>query len=211
VDAQEDERRRLARELHDGLGQVLTAIKFSIEILEDAPNLTAQDRERLSDIRAQLEAAMKEVREISSNLMPSVLEDFGLSPALESLCHQTAKSTGLTVRFQTQGVVERLPSSVETGLYRIAQEALTNAAKHAEATEVEVQLFTRDRSLWLTVEDDGKGFDVEGGNVRRTTPGRIGLVSMKERVAALGGILTIETRPGAGTEILVELPLPEGE
>jgi len=207
VNAQEEERRRLARELHDGLGQMLTAIKFNIEVLEDAKNLTGDDRKKLADVRGLLEGAMKETREISHNLMPSVLEDFGLGPALQVLCEQIADASGLSVRFLTHGNVERLEERLETGLYRITQEALNNTIKHAGASEIEAQLIAGEESIRLTVADNGKGFDVDEVGRRSGLSAGLGLVSMRERAVSLGGSFHLESRPGSGTEILVELPL----
>jgi PAS domain S-box-containing protein len=141
VMAQEEERRRIAREIHDSLGQMLTAIKFNVEILEDAAELQSEEeRRRVADIKSLLDTAMAEAREISYNLMPSVLLDFGLVPALQFLGEQFQKRNELRVQVHTRGVEGRLDTAIEIGLYRIAQEALNNIAKHAEAHEVNVQL-----------------------------------------------------------------------
>ena len=208
VNAQEDERRRLAREIHDGLGQILTATKFTIEVLEDAKNLTDDDRKKLAEVRALLDGAMKEAREISHNLMPSVLEDFGLDPALQVLCEQASNASKLAVRYQSHGNVQRLGDSIETGLYRIAQEALNNIIKHAAASKVDVDLAEHDDVIRLTITDDGMGFDV-GEVERRSHPNvGIGLVSMRERALSLGGTFHLDARPDSGTKILVELPVP---
>lgn len=207
VRAQEEERRRIAREIHDSLGQMLTAIKFNVEILEDAADLQMEeDRKRLVDIKTLLDNAMSEAREISYNLMPSVLVDFGLVPALQFLGEQFSKKNQLNVRVHTNGVEGRLDSSIEVGLYRIAQEALNNIAKHADAHEVNVQLIGDSNSMRLIIEDDGKGFHINRFESQTDQRRGMGLVSMRERAASFNGVLVLESHPGRGTEIIVEIP-----
>ena len=207
VQAQEEERRRIAREIHDSLGQMLTAIKFNVEILEDAAGLqTEEDRKRLLDIKALLDNAMSEAREISYNLMPSVLVDFGLVPALQFLAEQFSKSNQLNVQVHTNGVEGRVDSSIEVGLYRIAQEALNNIAKHADAREVNVQLIGDANSMRLIIEDDGKGFHMTRFEPPSNQRRGMGLVSMRERAASFNGAFVLDSHPGRGTEIIVEVP-----
>jgi PAS domain S-box-containing protein len=207
VKAQEDERRRIAREIHDSLGQMLTAIKFNVEILEDATNLQAdEDRRRITEIKSLLDNAMAEAREISYNLMPSVLVDFGLVPALQFLGEQFSKRNQLEVHVHVSRVESRLDPSIEVGLYRIVQEALTNITKHAEASTVNIQLLGDTRSIRLTVEDDGKGFLINRLEPRKDQRHGMGLVSMRERAASFGGLLMLDSHPGRGTEIIVEIP-----
>ncbi len=207
VKAQEDERRRIAREIHDSLGQMLTAIKFNVEILEDAANLQAdEDRRRIKEIKSLLDNAMAEAREISYNLMPSVLVDFGLVPAIQFLGEQFSKKSHLNVHVHVSGVESRLDPSIEVGLYRIAQEALTNITKHAEATTVNIQLLGDSKSIRLIIEDDGKGFLINRLEPRKEQRHGMGLVSMRERAASFNGLLMLESRPGRGTEIIVEIP-----
>ncbi|MGA3245625.1 MAG: PAS domain S-box protein [Bacteroidota bacterium] len=207
VRAQEEERRRIAREIHDSLGQMLTAIKFNVEILEDAAGLQLEeDRKRLTDIKSLLDNAMSEAREISYNLMPSVLVDFGLVPALQFLGEQFSKRNQLNVQVHTNGVEGRLDSSIEVGLYRIAQEALNNIAKHADAHEVNVQLIGDSNSMRLIIEDDGKGFHINRFEPRTNQRRGMGLVSMRERAASFKGVFVLDSHPGRGTEIIVEIP-----
>ncbi|MEX0602124.1 MAG: sensor histidine kinase, partial [Bacteroidota bacterium] len=207
--AQEEERRRIAREIHDGLGQILTAIKFNIEILEDTIRLNDEERKRVEDVKSLLDGVMTEAREISYNLMPSILDDFGLAPAVQHLCEQTSTRTGLKIRFQSHGLADRLHPSLETGLYRIIQEALNNITKHAEATTVEVQLIGTPASVRMMVEDDGKGIPAADSPVKNQGPGGMGLVGMRERVSSFRGTFHLESRPGHGTEIHVEIPLTD--
>ena len=212
VQAQEEERRRIAREIHDSLGQMLTAIKFNVEILEDAAGLqTEDDSKRLVDIKGLLDNAMAEAREISYNLMPSVLVDFGLVPALQFLCEQFSKSNQLSVKMHTNGVEGRFDSSIEVGLYRIAQEALNNIAKHADAREINVQLIGDAKSTRLIIEDDGKGFHVSRFEPQSGQRRGMGLVSMRERAASFNGMFMLDSHPGRGTEIIVEVPRTDSE
>lgn len=208
--AQEEERRRIAREIHDSLGQMLTAIKFNIEILEDAADLQDEEnRRRIGDIKSLLDNAMAEAREISYNLMPSVLVDFGLVPALQLLCEQFSKRNNLKVYVHTSGINSRLDPTMEIGLYRIAQEALNNVAKHAAALEVNVQLIGSPKTIKLMIEDDGEGFHVHRLDPRSVKRHGMGLVSMRERAASFNGIFTLDSSPGRGTEIIIEVPLTD--
>ncbi|MEX2190272.1 MAG: PAS domain S-box protein [Bacteroidota bacterium] len=203
--AQEDERRRIAREIHDGLGQMLTAVKFNVEILEDFPGLGEAEKKRFEEIKGLLDNVMTEARDISYNLMPSVLEDFGLSPALQLFCETFANRLKVKVSYQAHGINGRFDDALEVNLYRIAQEALTNIVKHAEASTIEVQLLGNDQGVRMSIEDDGKGFFP----LMPRTPsseGGMGILSMRERAAAFGGTLTIESAPGKGTTILVDIP-----
>ena len=207
VQAQEDERRRIAREIHDGLGQMLTAIKFNLEILEDMITVGREGQDRIHDMKGLLDDVMKEAREISHNLMPSVLDDFGLTPALQLLSEQFTNRTDVKAHFHTSGITERLDPQIEIGLYRIAQESLNNVAKHAEATEVNLQFIRHPEGIRLVIEDNGKGITEKPDIVRATGKGGMGLVSMRERAASFGGVLTIDSTPKSGTFITIEIPL----
>jgi signal transduction histidine kinase len=149
---------------------------------------------------------MAEAREISYNLMPSVLVDFGLVPALQFLVEQFSKSNELTVEVHINGVEGRLDPSIEVGLYRIAQEALNNIAKHADAHQINVQLIGDSNSIKLIIEDDGKGFHTSRFEPRSGQRHGMGLVSMRERAASFNGLFVLDSRPGHGTEIIVEIP-----
>jgi len=207
VQAQEDERRRIAREIHDGLGQMLTAIKFNLEILEDMITVGKDERERITDMKNLLDSVMKEAREISYNLMPSVLEDFGLAPALQLLSEQFANRTNVKVNFQAHGIADRLASNLEISLYRIVQESLNNVSKHAEATEVNLQIIRHSNGIRLVIEDNGRGITTQPDIIRATSQGGMGLAGMRERASSFGGSLTIDSTPNNGTLIAVEVPL----
>jgi signal transduction histidine kinase len=201
VEAQELERRRLARELHDETGQALASILLGLKPLEDA--LADDDaRAALAELREHVVAALQDVRRLAVELRPAVLGDFGLVPALERLVDSFGEQTGIRVDFHSALGESRLPNEVETALYRVMQEALTNSVKHANARNVSVSLAPRGSSVAAVIEDDGEGFDP------RTVRGEgIGLIGMRERLALLDGRLEVESRPGAGTTVAVEVPV----
>jgi signal transduction histidine kinase len=200
VTAQEAERRRLARELHDETGQALTSILLGLRTVQEAPDDSARAA-AVADVRELVRSTLQDVRQLAVELRPSALDDFGLVPALERLSHTFAESTGISVDFHS-AVDDRLPPDVETALYRIVQEALTNVVKHARASRVSVVVARKPTSVTAMVEDDGVG-----GEAASTRDGGLGLVGMRERVALLGGRLTLEMRPDEGTTVLAEVPL----
>jgi PAS domain S-box-containing protein len=208
IKAQEEERRRIAREIHDSLGQMLTAIKFNVEILEDLIPKDSPERRRIDDTKSLLDATMAEARKIAYNLMPSVLDDFGLVPALQLLCDQFAQRTSINVEYHAHGLTERLEPTLEVSLYRIVQEALNNIAKHAEAKDVSVQVVRHAGGIRLTIEDSGKGFDVSTMSPAAAEDRGMGLVGMRERAASFKGTVMIDSAPNSGTTIVVEIPLP---
>ena len=200
MDAQELERRRIARELHDETGQALTSVLLGLKAVEDAP--TNEERhERLASLREIAVAALQDVRRLAVELRPKALDDFGLVPALERLATLFGEQTGIPVDVEHTLGEERLPARVETALYRITQEALTNVVKHAQATRVSVVLSRKDASVTAVIEDDGQGIDV--GNTREDG---FGLLGMRERVELLGGRLQVEGGEG-GTAVIAEVPI----
>jgi len=201
VDGQEFERRRLARELHDETGQALTSILLGLKRVEDAPTKEAAT-EAAAELRDQVVATLQAVRRLAVELRPKALDDFGLVPALERLAESFGGETGLRVDVEANLSEARLPPEVETALYRLAQEALTNVAKHAAANHASVVVTRREGSVTLVVEDDGGGF-----GARSSGGDGLGLVGMKERVGLLGGRLAIESTEGSGTTIVAEVPL----
>jgi signal transduction histidine kinase len=196
VEAQELERKRLARELHDETGQALTSILLGLRSLEEGP--------AAAQVRELVVSTLQDVRRLAVELRPKALDDFGLVPALERLLDTFREQSGLTVELEARIGAERLPPEVETALYRIVQEALTNIVKHAAARHVSVTLTLKAASVVAVVEDDGEGF--APGEVTTTSDGGLGIVGMRERVALLGGRLEIESSPGAGTTLVVEVP-----
>jgi signal transduction histidine kinase len=200
VGAQELERRRLARELHDETGQALTSILLGLKALEDALEGEAS-RSAAAELRELVVSTLRDVRRLAVELRPKVLDDFGLVPALERLVEGFGEQTGLSVDFESAPSEERLPAEIETALYRNVQEALTNIVKHARAKRVSILLTRRGDNMSLVIEDDGQGFDP--ANVHEDG---IGLLGMRERVALLDGRLQIESTPGEGTTLAVEVP-----
>lgn len=211
VQIQENERRRFARELHDGLGQILTAAKLKTEVLRDSCSAGNQKaKEALGEIEGLLNSAIVEGKRISYNLMPSLLDDYGIIPALEKLCWQTSESSSIPMKFYTNNRAIRLRQDVEIGIYRIVQESLNNIVKHAEAQKVTIQLISHTAKINLIIEDDGLGFQVErNGHMNGKKHGGMGLINIRERTEGLSGTFSIHSKPGRGTEIIVELPIKE--
>jgi signal transduction histidine kinase len=201
VDGQELERQRLARELHDETGQALTSILLGLKRVEEAK--TKDDAgAAAAELRGEIVTTLQSVRRLAVELRPKALDDFGLVPALERLGEAFGTDSGITVDVEANLDEARLPAELETALYRIAQEALTNVAKHADAKHVSVVVSRRVGSVSVVVEDDGRGFGSIGSD-----SGGLGLVGMKERVGLLGGRLAIESTEGSGTAIVAEVPL----
>jgi signal transduction histidine kinase len=201
VQAQELERQRLARELHDETGQALTSILLGLKPLEEAL-ADHPARAALTELREQVVSALQDVRRLAVELRPAVLDDYGLVPALERLIDSFAEQRNVGVDFHSALGETRLPSEVETTLYRVVQEALTNIVKHANAKHISVSLARRESGVAAVIEDDGAGFDL-----RAVREDGVGLIGMRERLALLDGRLEIESRPGAGTTIVAEVPL----
>jgi two-component system NarL family sensor kinase len=207
VQLQEESLRTLSRELHDGVGQVLTAIKLDLDLIEHAAELdTATVQARAHGIRQQVTNLMQEIRTMSQLLRPSMLDDFGLVPTLQWLVETFAARTHIAVDLRTPPAETRLPGAIEVLLYRITQEALTNVTRHAQAHNVEVELAVGNGEAMLTIADDGVGFDVE--RFRRTPAlAGVGLLGMRERVAYYRGRIDIRSRPQAGVRITLSVPI----
>ena len=202
VKAQELERKRLARELHDETGQALTSILLGLKPLEQSAR-TDEERAAMASLRELVVSTLRDVRRLAVELRPSALDDFGLATAVERLADTFRDSTGMRVDVETRLGEVRLPPEVETALYRIVQEALANIVKHAEATHVSILLTRKDFSVAAVVEDDGKGFDETN-----TGDDVLGIVGMRERVGLVGGRLAIESGSGSGTTVAAEVPIP---
>jgi signal transduction histidine kinase len=202
VAVEEQERRRLARELHDETGQALTSILLGLKPLEEA--LAGQPGgAALAELRELVVSALQDVRRLAVELRPAVLDDFGLVPALERLTAGFAEQSGIRVDFHSTLGEARLPSDVESSLYRVVQESLTNIAKHANAENISVSVVRRASTVAAVIEDDGAGFDQ-----RAAREAGIGILGMRERLALLDGRLEVESRKGAGTTVVAEVPLP---
>ena len=200
VEAQELERRRLARELHDQTGQELTSVLLGLKAVGEAKN-DADHAEALAAVREQVLETLHDVRRLAVELRPKALDDFGLTPALERLRDTFSLQTGMRVELESR-IRERLPADVETALYRIVQEALTNIVKHAQASTISIVLAGQAGAVTALIEDDGRGFSRD-----EASGDGLGLLGMGERLALLGGKLRIESTPGSGTTIVAEVPL----
>ena len=201
VDIQETERRHIAQELHDHLGQLLTGLQFMLENVKNQASGT--QRSNLEEIQKSVSDIIGQVRDMSLNLRPSMLDDMGLVPTLQWHIDRYTSQTGIHVIFQCDEFPERFPTEIESAAYRIIQEALTNAARHAQVKEIFVGLVMQEKTLWVEVLDKGKGFDQSIDFDKPTS----GLGGMQERASLLGGYLTIRTFINQGTQILAALPL----
>jgi signal transduction histidine kinase len=200
VAGQELERQRLARELHDETGQALTSILLGLKAIEEAGN--GQDvRRSVLELRELVVGTLQDVRRLAVELRPQALDDFGLVAALQRLAETFAEQTGIRVHVEAALGDARLAGETETALYRIVQEALTNVIKHARAETVSVVLTRKGDRVVAVIEDDGRGFDPAD-----TRDERLGLLGMRERIELVDGQLSVETRPGEGTTIAVEVP-----
>ena len=222
VQAQEDERRSLARELHDQLGQSLSSTLLTVEsACRDAPQI----REACEKVKSEIRGIIDDVRNLAWQVRPSILDDYGLDRALARLIEETSRRVDFPIDYQCVPASEtrRLPNHIEVTLYRIAQEGITNIMRHAAATQASVILLMHDREVSLIIEDNGKGFDLAaaekglrggpypgGGAPRRPS---LGLIGMKERAALVGGEFTVDSQPGKGTTLRVRIALttPEEE
>ncbi|WP_448591871.1 HAMP domain-containing sensor histidine kinase [Thermoflexus hugenholtzii] len=202
LQAQEEERARIARELHDEAAQWLTSLLIRQRLL--LRSLPPEMRPEVEELQRMTAAALEHLRRIAMELRPAILDDLGLVEALRWQAEEFQKQTGVLITLRVQGRIERLPRQVELVLYRVAQEALTNIARHARATRVEVTLNCATEQLELFIADDGVGFDPEA--VRRSRARSLGLMGMAERLALIGGTLEIDSAPGKGTRIRARVP-----
>ncbi|MBI4259675.1 MAG: GAF domain-containing sensor histidine kinase [Actinobacteria bacterium] len=206
--AQEEERKRLARELHDTVAQDLVRLVRGLDGMTEAP-AARSDEMTAGDLRGLGGAILEDVRRVGRDLRPTVLDDLGLVAGLEWLSSDLRVRSGIEATFRVSGRRRRLPGEVELVLFRIAQEALTNVEKHAGAGTVAVLARFEAGSVRLVVEDDGRGFEPARSH-RLAREGRFGLVGMEERARLVGGSIDVRSRPGGGTAVSVEVPLGRG-
>lgn len=201
VSGQEEERKRIAKDLHDGLGSLLANVQMRFSSIGNT--IGSMNSPVYQQANALLDEACHEVRKIAHNMMPGALVKFGLIPAVQDICRAIEKNKGIIVDFQVYGVNERFTEKIEISLYRIIQELLNNILKHAQASEIIVQISQHDEDLTLIVEDDGTGFDADAARAK----GGLGLRSLESRVKYINGALTIDSVPGSGTTVTVEAPV----
>jgi len=202
---QEEERRLLSRELHDQVGQLVTAAKINVQ--------SARGETRARDARAKLaktsrilENVLEQTRQISFALRPSILDDLGLAPAIRSMLTQAARRAGIASEFVTDDDLHRADAESEIACYRVAAEAVTNAVRHAKPRKITIEMQNADKAIRLRVRDNGSGFEMRRME-RAPIRDRLGVLGMRERATAVGGSLEINSNPGAGTEVTAEFPL----
>jgi signal transduction histidine kinase len=208
VELLEKDRREVAMFLHDEIGQLLTTLKMDLEIAERRPEDVALVRERLGAAKEKTLEALSSAKQISGQLRPSTLDTLGFLASIRSLISTIEEMADFQVHLFTKGLPERLESEKELALYRIVQESLTNVLKHARASEAFVSLTCRDGAVRLTVEDDGAGFDyheMSSGAHLKENP--LGITIMRERAVQCDGSFRIESQPGKGTQVMVEIPI----
>ncbi|MBK8023692.1 MAG: HAMP domain-containing protein [Chloroflexi bacterium] len=203
ITAQEDERKRIARELHDSTSQSLTSLLVGLRNLEESPDLNTL-HSRIEDIRKVVNHTLDEVHALAWQLRPNVLDDLGLEAALGRYIDDYQRRYGIQVDFVARGLDERLPPALETSLYRMIQEGLTNIARHAQAKNASVLLEQRLTVIRVIIEDNGVGFDADAQSYSQKS---LGLQGIRERTQLFGGKLIIESQPGAGASLFIEIPL----
>lgn len=206
LQGQEEERKRLSKEMHDGVGQMLTGLKLIAENFGGTNSWNPRDLRNMQDLRTVIGQTIQEVRTISHNLMPTVLNDFGIDLALKQLVDSTARNTNAQLTFISNLKEKRLNRNVEIGLYRIAQEAINNAVKHAEATQISLEVALSNKKIVLRVKDNGKGFHLNGRKSKTTASPTNGLRNLHERAHLLDGTLKINSAIGGGTEVIAQIP-----
>ncbi len=208
MNAQETERRHVSQELHDELGQALTAMRINLDMLgqELPPDFSPAGRKRLTEVSLLVDETLEHARELSHTLRPTMLDEMGLVPTLRWYVNRYAERLAIEVDFEVKDLEERPAAEIETTLYRAVQEALTNIARHAEASRVRLHLARREARLSVLIEDDGQGFDGEKSMTAGIDRAGMGLFGMRERVARCGGSFSLHSQPGQGTRLMIELP-----
>jgi signal transduction histidine kinase len=200
IDGQEMERQRLSRDLHDSLGQSLLAVNLKLEQTNNQES--SQKQQTIDQTRELLKSTIQEIRQISSDLMPPVLQAFGIEQALHNLCRETSSHTTTEFSFRSQDIPQNLDKRIQIYLYRIAQEAINNIVKHASATKASVTMYDFENFVFLTFTDNGNGFDMQKMNVSGN-----GLTNIRQRVDLLDGECNLQSTPGNGTRISIKIPM----
>ena len=207
ISVQEEERRRISRELHDDAGQALTAMKINVEMLEkEIPESSTNIRKRLTETKQLLTHTLKEVRSLSFELRPSLLDHFGILSAIRGYSKNFSERTNINVEVHGKNITERFPPEIEILFYRCAQEALTNVAKHSEAKDVTIDIVQYENKLCMKIKDSGNGFNVNRHFEKNINGSSLGLFGMRERAALLGGKLKIHSERNKGTELEILAP-----
>ena len=208
MQAQEDERKRIARELHDDTIQSLIALSRRLEVLTTSIGLLPTDAvQYISRLQGAVGDMIKRVRRFSQDLRPPILDDLGLLPTLEELTEELDRQDGLKAKFIVVGEERRLSSEIELTLFRIAQEALNNVRRHAQANSAVITVELSNSAVKMTIQDDGQGFEPPMSTEHPATSGKLGLVGMQERARLLGGTLVVDSAPGKGTKVIIKVPI----
>jgi signal transduction histidine kinase len=206
ISAEEEERKRIARELHDEAIQSLSAVLAQLGAVEQRLPVRAKAREHIADVRNLMKRAIGEVRKAILGLRPSALDDLGLVPAMRSFAGERLEEVGVTLHWDASGLNRRLPPEMETALFRIVQEAVNNIVRHAQAETVTIELRESEGAIVAEVEDDGVGFDVARFSGRRSGEAGLGLLGMRERASRFGGSVDVQSAPAQGTRLYIRLP-----
>ncbi len=203
IEAEEKERIRIAKDLHDGVGQQISAVKLNLSALEHELKLEQAQKTKMETLLSLVDDAVKEVRGVSHNMMPNALIRSGLATAVREFVNKLAATGALKINLQIVGLNERLENTTETVLYRVLQECVSNIIKHANASEINIQLVKHEHNLSMMIEDNGKGFDTSLVN----SASGIGLKNMQSRVAFLNGTIEFDSTPNNGTTVIVDVPV----
>jgi signal transduction histidine kinase len=206
LEGQELERRRIAKEIHDGIGPSLSTVRLLLENISSENNRLDSSKfvDQMTEILEMIDSLTGDIRDISHQLMPKILLDFGIIPALENLVNRINRAERIKINLYHSILSERFPELIELGLYRICQELINNSVKHSSATEVQVQLIEHQDSLVLMVEDNGNGFDKT--LIMKENPG-VGLINVESRTNAFGGSFILDTAISKGVSATIEIPL----
>jgi signal transduction histidine kinase len=211
ITAQEDERKRVARDLHDVISQILSTLSVKLQNLDVREDSMAEQKAQIQEASSLIAETSREIHRLIHDLGPTLLDDLGLFAAVRSMANETLKASGIEVYVEEVGRQKRLTSDAEVAIFRIIQEAMTNIVKHANAESVFVSLDFKEDALSVQIEDDGIGFELPEKLGKPGSRSGIGLTGMKERAELLGGTLTIDSKLGRGTKLGIEIPLNQNE
>ncbi|HRH98747.1 MAG TPA: sensor histidine kinase, partial [Prosthecobacter sp.] len=207
LSAQEEERRKISRELHDVIAQTLTGINVRLAALKGESAASIKDlQSKITSTQRLVEKSVDIIHRFARELRPTVLDDLGLIPALQSFLKGYMEDTGIRVTLTVFAGIEHSDSDTRTVLYRIAQEALANVSRHSKASHADVSIQETEGLIRMEIKDDGQGFEVDGTTQAKTKNNRLGLLGMRERVEMVGGTFCVESTPGTGTTVRVEIP-----
>ncbi|NHZ84846.1 MAG: PAS domain S-box protein [Planctomycetia bacterium] len=209
IRAQEEERARISRDIHDEIGQALTALTFNLELLKNPENQKEEIEKRIEDCKRLVETTIEDVRRFSYELRPTILDDLGLLPAFQSHAREYKERTGIEIQINVIRDIDEINDELKTVLYRIFQESLNNIAKHAHASRVIIDLTHQGNKLNFKIQDNGVGFNTDAVLNRGIDAGGLGIKGIRERVELIGGKLNLKSKPNKGTELWVSIPYGE--